>query len=307
MDALIAEAREAQVKQTGFTQMKSDPRLEQRFRESVVVLRDPETGKTIQTLEQTLFIYFEYQFSEALGRSKSSLRTKALTSKAFYHWLSGYSRDRGSGKPGDAFCARYDIIDPTTGEAAKFTAHDVRHWLDTMYENGGLSQEQIAIVFNRQGTASNSVYDQTGFDVRKGRLRDAVAGRAIVGHVGEVFERIAAEDREEAAQYLETALRFYNPMPHGICQLNWALEPCPNALSCFACSNESNEVQALCEHLIIDTGDKSQMAEVRLIHNNARNKLRILEEEGLESSPQFERESRILTATLEVLEREARS
>jgi len=299
LSKLIDEARVSQIEQRSFYAPRRDKKLEARFHFKPEVLRNPESGETVLELHNALFITFKNQLSDS-HRSDIE-RVVAVSTKQFSDWLSGYGRDRGTGKAGDAVCARLDILDPRSGEPARFTNHDFRHWLETAYENGGLSQTQIATLFNRQSPATNSVYDQTNSKVRRARLQNAMVDGLLIGHAAQAFERIATESPKEAAEYLETATKFYNPMPHGICRLNWALEPCPHTLSCFSCEGESFDEPTPCEYLIVDTENNAQLEEIDLVHRNATAIKNLMEDEGGESSPQFERFDRIARSTAKLL------
>ncbi|SIS60255.1 hypothetical protein SAMN05421759_101703 [Roseivivax lentus] len=301
---LIAEARDAQIKQTEYPSPHQDLALEERCRVAPEVLRDPETGEAVLNLHEALFVLFKNQLSDT--HVVDTGRIKAVSINQFNHWLAGYKRDRGTGKPGDALCARLGILDPRTEEPAKLTNHDFRHWLETAYENGGMSQTQIATLFNRSSSTSNSVYDHTNSSVRRERLKDAMADGLLIGHAAEAYVRIAEESPEDATAYLESAVKFQNPMPHGICRLNWALEPCPHALSCFSCGDAQDDASEPCEHLIVDTTDAAQIDQIAQIHCNAQSIVQIMTDDGAEDSPQLAQFQRIARSTRSILTKAGR-
>lgn len=297
---LVNEARKAMLAQATFAMPEKDNELEAAYLAQREVLRDPTTGNTVLNHHEALFVTFRNQLSPYHATDENIVTP--VTTKSFNHWLAGYERDRGTGKPGDAICARLGIVDPRTGEIASFTNHDFRHWLATSYENGGLSQLQISTLFNRVSITANSVYSQTSAKIRRERLRDAMSDGLVIGHVAEAYLRIAKETPEEATEFLKTATMFYNPMPHGICRMNWAMEPCPHALSCFSCSSEPESEPVPCEHLIVDPEDASQLAEIERINRNAKAIMKVMEEEGAVSSPQYEKQDLIQRSTKQFLE-----
>ncbi|MFT6091298.1 hypothetical protein [Sulfitobacter sp.] len=297
--SLINEARTAQIMQKPFFAPRRNRELERRFHFKSCVLQDTDSGLPILELQNALFVTFKNQLS--VKHKCDVERVVAVSNGQFSNWASGYKRDRGTGKPGDAVCARLRILDPRTGEPAHFTNHDFRHWLETSYENGGLTQTQIAALFNRHSTTSNSVYDQTSSKVRRKRLQNAMVDGLLIGHAAQAFDRIAKEGPKEAAEYLETSTKFYNPMPHGICRLNWALEPCPHTLSCFSCDDENFDDSKPCVHLIVDTTNEAQLDEIDLIHRNASEVMNQIEEIGGEASPQYVRFDRIARSTASLL------
>lgn len=136
---------------------------------------------------------------------------------------------------------------------------------------------------------------------RRERLRAAISEGDVIGHVPKVYSRLAKETPSEAAEFLVTATKFYNPMPHGICRMNWALEPCPHSLSCFSCGSDDDGRPTPCEHLIVDCGDKGQVAEIEQINRNAGAVKRIIEEEGAVSCPQYEKFDLVQRSTEKLL------
>lgn len=301
---LIAEARDAQITQREYPCPHRDLALEERFRVAPEVLRDPETGAAVLNLHEALFVLFKNQLSDT--HAVDTGRIKAVSINQFNHWLAGYKRDRGTGKSGDALCARLGILDPRTDTPAKFTNHDFRHWLETAYENGGLSQTQIATLFNRSSSASNSVYDHTHSAVRRERLKDAMADGLLVGHAAEAYAQIAEDSPDDASAYLESATKFQNPMPHGICRLNWALEPCPHTLSCFSCGDAEDDTSEPCEHLIVDVTDADRIDEIARIHRNAQSIVQIMAGDGADDCPQHTQFQRIARSTRSLLDKAKR-
>ncbi len=302
---LIDEAREAQLAQCKFRYPLRDQDFEDQYRLIPDVLNDPATGEATLSLHEALFVTYRNQFSSA--HEVDTGRVGAVSKAQFNHWLAGYGRDRGTGLPGDAVCARLGIVDPRTDQPAKFSNHDFRHWLETAYENGGLSQTQIATLFNRSFTNANSGYDQTDSKVRRARLKDAMADGLLIGHAAVAYARIAEDSPDEAASYLEAATKFQNPMPHGICRLNWALEPCPHALSCFSCGDAQDSDADPCEHLIVDVSDEAQSDEIARINRNAASIVRIMSEDGAEDGPQFDHFQRIARSTRGILAKAGRA
>jgi transposase len=301
---LIDEAREAQLSQSEYGRPNDDLYLESKYRAAQNILSDPASGKTVLNLAEALFVTFKNQMS--VCHKVDPERVQAVSFGQFNNWLAGYARDRGTDRPGEAVCARLDIFDPRTEEPAKLTNHDFRHWLETAYENGGLSQTQIATLFNRSSTKANAGYDQTNSKLRRERLKDALTDGFLLGHAAEAYVQIAKNSPEEAADYLEAATKFYNPMPHGICRLNWAMEPCPHALSCFSCGDAQDDASEPCEHLIIDIANRAQIEEIARIHRNAQSIAQIMYEDGANGSPQFAQFQRIARSTRFILDKVGR-
>ncbi|MGR3499623.1 MAG: hypothetical protein ACU0E9_12115 [Limimaricola soesokkakensis] len=301
LDDLLDEARKAMLDGIPFNAPGFDPEFEDQYRFNTQVLKDPDTGNEVLGMHEALLVIFEGQLSEAHATKND--RVVHYSASHLTHWLSGYTRDLGTGKSTDALCARFGICDPRTGETAKLTIHDLRHWISTAYENGGLTPVQIATLFNRKSPSANSIYNQTSVASRRERLKDALKEGRILGHAAQAYAQIAEESPDEARAYLKTATKFYNPMPHGVCTLNWALEPCPHALSCFSCGEAKSADDEPCEHLIIDPEDPYQVAEVERISENAATFCKLLSEMSGVHGPQYKQYKKVERSTASLLKR----
>lgn len=299
IDQIIHQARAGQIGQCEFEGPKEDDVLEKRFQLSTVLLRDPNTDRPALMMRDALLTTFKCQFAGSQKEDRS--RVAVIAPAEIGHWLNGYKRDIGTGKPGDSALSRLGIKDPRTQLVLKFTLHDLRHWLSTAYENGGLTQEMIATLFNRNTPSSNSVYNQTSDKTRRKRLKNAIADGIMIGHAARAYSKLADEDSDAATAYLEAATKFYNPMPHGICRLNWSLEPCKHALSCFSCAEDEKGEPIPCELLVVDPEDQSQVVDIQRINRNAAAVKSLLAEEGMENAPQYSHFDAIEKSTLRFL------
>lgn len=123
-----------------------------------------------------------------------------------------------------------------------------------------------------------------------------------MGHAASAHARLAQESPEEAETYLATATKFYNPMPHGICLLNWASEVCPHSLSCLSCTGNERAEPQPCEFLIIDREDPQQVAEIERVNRNAAAVTAIMAEDSMTASPQFAHYENVWKTTERILE-----
>ena len=278
--AIIEEAQRFHSRGESFPAPAHDPELEERFRRKFTLVQD-KSGSTVLEAHEALLL------KRRRGKKDDFL---AITAGDLAKWL--FRRDRGS------VFERLGILDPRTGSIAKFTWHDVRHWLDTQYERGGLTQQQIALIFGRKDLKQNATYDQTPSRERASRLRKAVRDGQITGLIPDTYSRLSEVSRERAEEYLAAATRIINIMPHGLCTLNWAMNPCPHFLSCFTCGGgEAN--QGPCEHLIIDENDSCQVDEIKRLRSEAQHALTVIPSE----SPMFDRYLRVFTNTTLKLEK----
>lgn len=179
------------------------------------------------------------------------------------------------------------VIDPNTGDVAKFTWHDLRHWLDTTYKQGGLSDLQVNIILGRKDHKQGEVYDHTPALDRSTvihKLMEKIRQNEAIGMVQDTFNEISLTDRKSAEEFLRAAVRVVNPMPHGGCLHNLALKPCPHSLSCLVDGTSHDP----CDHLVIDSNNEAQFVELKWVKTNAETMQKHFESTGGELSPQYE-------------------
>lgn len=304
-DVVVAVVREAQGAQlAGEVVPMPTPRpdLVKRFQHKRPVALTTSKGATVLLAQDALFVLEKNALSEHKATREEGID---LVSPAdLSRWLSGEKRSRGTRNFEDAATSRLGVLDPRTGQPATFTWHDIRHWLNTTYENGGLSQDQIAMMFNRRSTAGNSPYSHTNHGVRADRLRETIREQKAEGHITRAAAALADVDRAKAEAYLRATTRTHNPMPHGVCTLNWAAEPCPHHLSCFSChSDPKTQAPVPCEHLVVDLADPAQKAEVERLHQTATETVAQMDRLDLHEGPQFHHHTRIAEATAHLLKR----
>jgi len=248
--------------------------LERRFKRIIHPVVETKDGKPVLQPEEAMFILAKYQLSESRGTKADNF--SLLDSGQFIRWFCGEKRSLGTKKPEDSCFSRLDIFDPKTGEIAKFTSHDIRHWLTTFYLEGGMPSDQVALLFNRSAN-QNDTYDQTSSKTRLNNMRQAIRDGGAMGHVADTFHEIAEYSREEAEQYLEASTLQLNLMPHGGCSLNWGVKACPNHNGCF------NGDNGVCEHLCVDPTDEKTKEELSRMVGETETALQVIPEQ----SPQY--------------------
>ena len=275
---IVSEAIEAQIYGRPMAVPSDSESVLDKFRRRpMVVLRCHRSGQVLLYARDALCTVFRDQLT---AYDTQQGRVQVASPTMLSHWLGGQWRSKGNKTREDALFSRFGVIDPRTGDVANVTVHDLRHWLTTAYANGGLSKDQMTIVFNRKNADSHSSYLQTSSEERTARLREATTEGRVLGHHANTYARLAEESPEEASLYIEGALKFYNPMPHGICTLNMALEACPHSLRCFSCNNDGVGSGKACEHLIVDPANESQRVEITRINANAASMIALLKKMG---------------------------
>lgn len=283
---IIDEAQQLQLVAQNFPAPPFNETFETEFNRAYRPLIKDENGKPLIYPHEALLVLEKYALTDS--RSTVEGDFKVVTDKDFSRWLSGEARSRGTGNAEDSCFSRLEIIDPRHEELAKFTNHDIRHWLNTLYQNGGLTDDQVALMFNRKYKSQNAVYDQTSNKVRTERLKNSIRERKALGQITETYHRIAEYSRDEAEAYLQAVTRMVNPMPHGVCTLSWSTNPCPHHLSCFGCDEGGP-----CEHLEVDTNNQGHIDEITRLAREQDLKISAIEDQGVESSPQLDHAKRV--------------
>ncbi len=262
---IIDDAKICQIAGGSYPNPEPRPDLELKYRftgyTSLIV---DKNENPILKAEDALFVLRKYALTDA--RETKSSEISYVDDAMFARWLSGEKKSRGTRSNQDSCFSRLSILDPRTEEVAAFVWHDIRHWLNTMYHKGGLSEDQIALIFGRK-VSSNSIYDQTDMDTRISRLRESVRTGKVFGHMASTYNRIAEHSRDKAERYLAARTIMVNPMPHGLCSNNWSATPCPHHLGCFTGDHEQSD--GVCEHLEVEPDDSESIEEIERINREA--------------------------------------
>ncbi|MEE4246977.1 MAG: hypothetical protein V2I33_16310 [Kangiellaceae bacterium] len=289
INQVLEDALQMQLRGKVYPLPDFDEALEKQYARTIEPLITDGENKAILYLHDALLVLPKYYLSEQRAtdyRDISILRDRAIAS-----WMAGEKRSYGTKNHEDSVFSRLGIIDEDTDEPVKMTSHDIRHWLNTVYQQGGLSQDQIALIFNRKVKKQNQTYDQTSNAERQRRIRAAIKDNEALGRIADNYTAIADYSRDEAEDYLEAVTRMINPMPHGLCMLDWSTTPCPHHLSCFDC--DSSEPSP-CEHLIIDKKSDEQIIEIQRIHKESNLIVEALELQDLTDSPQIKHHKRVI-------------
>ena len=83
------------------------------------------------------------------------------------------------------------------GRPIEITTHQFRHWLNTLAQQGGMSQMEIARWSGRKDVAQNADYDhRSGFEMAK-RARELLAKGRVHGPIAEIHNRLPPVRRED--------------------------------------------------------------------------------------------------------------
>jgi hypothetical protein len=271
---IIDDARDNyQLKGIGYPCPKYNQELEQKFKRVINPLITSKNGAPLLQPEDALFLTLKYQLTESRNIKPNDY--KLITCSDISRWFCGCSRSFGTKNHEDSCFSRLGIIDPKTGKIAKYSSHDIRHWLTTYLLEGGMPGDQVALLFNRSAS-QNDTYDQTSSKTRLNNMRQAIRDGGAIGHVVDTYHSIAVNSRNEAEKYLEASTLQLNLMPHGGA-LNWGMKACQNHNGCF------NGIDGLCENLCIDIKNQETKIELDRMMRETKTALAVIPEQ----SPQY--------------------
>ncbi len=200
----------------------------------------------------------------------------------------------------ESLFSKYNIVDPRTGLVADFTWHDLRHWMQTIYMKGGLTDAQASLLAGRKLATQASVYDQTLSKDRSmalSEMRDAIREGKVHGVVPSTYVELKVSNEPAAEQYLIASTQSISWMPHGSCSLNVVLTPCQNHLSCFV----DGATGGCCSKLGISSDDNIAEKELEKVLGNGTAMMEHLRAIGGEFSPQFKHFERVCKNVQELL------
>lgn len=174
---------------------------------------------------------------------------RLLTDQQISDFLSGRNSERGTTR---SVFDRYGFTE-ADGSPIKLTSHMFRHWLNTIFEQGGLGQHEIARWFGRKDIGQNAVYDHVTGMEKAEEVHRLMEGGKMRGPMAEIHEMLDPVDR---AAFRDTAIATAHTTDLGACATDWSLVPCPDHGSCARCS----------EHLIVK-GDLKQKARAEELLN----------------------------------------
>lgn len=130
------------------------------------------------------------------------------------------------------------------GKPLAVRSHQLRHWLNTLAQQGGISQMEIARWSGRRDTGHNAAYDHTSAVEMAANARNLLLKGKVKGAVAEAHARLPLARREA---FREAQFATAHTTDLGMCVNDWSLNPCMEHGSCAGCS----------QHLVVK-GDQDQ-------------------------------------------------
>ncbi len=119
------------------------------------------------------------------------------------------------------------------GHPLRMNSHQFRHWLNTLAQEGGLSEAEIARWMGRRSLAQNASYDHVPPAKLAKRLREKLRKGEAAGPVADRIRRIKDPVRRE--EFIRTVAPTAHATDLGGCLHDWSSLPCDKHGSCADC------------------------------------------------------------------------
>ena len=125
--------------------------------------------------------------------------------------------------------ARRNIKD-ADGKVIRIKTHAFRHWLNTIANDGGLSDVELARWMGRKDMRQNDAYKHGTVAQRVGRAKELIQNGQLVGPVADIASSLPVTERDA---FLDAAVEAVHITPFGVCVHNFAATPCKHHLNCL--------------------------------------------------------------------------
>jgi len=152
------------------------------------------------------------------------------------------------------------------GDPLRATTHQFRHWLNTLAQEGGLSQIEISRWMGRRTIDDNAAYDhQTGFQLAK-RVRDRIDRGEAAGSAVTTLRRI--KDPVRRSEFGQSLVASAHVTDIGVCVQDLSALPCERHRECTTCNDH-----------FIQKGDEQQRHRAQQIFDEAQLMLQLAKAE----------------------------
>lgn len=183
------------------------------------MLRLPN-GK-IQTLSQSLCVVFFEQLRCYHASSKWLVRPISETNIS--NFICGAKNIK-------TVFEKYNYLD---SDGSKFTirSHAFRHLLNTLANEGGLTDVELAWWFGRKSLKDNQEYDHRTAEQLTEKTRQMMLSGDIVGSIANAARQLSIVEAEE---FVKTHVNAVHHTPYGLCMHDFAQTPCEKHLNCLS-------------------------------------------------------------------------
>jgi hypothetical protein len=217
--------------------------------ESVLLAEQPDLSRSSLPLTLSEYLFLVPLNLFHMEKATNPCVVTFLTDGQIRDFLGG--RVQGSDRVPSVF-ERFGFTEPD-GTPMAMTSHMFRHWLNTLAQQGGMGQHEIARWFGRKDIGQNAAYDHVSGMQYAEQVRGMMERGQIRGPIADIYDRLPPVDREP---FRESVLATVHTTDIGMCINDWSLAPCPNHGSCADCG----------DHLI-KKGDAEQMVRAEILLN----------------------------------------
>jgi hypothetical protein len=121
------------------------------------------------------------------------------------------------------------------GTPIAIRSHQFRHYLNTLAQNGGLSELDIAKWSGRKDIGQNSAYNHMSDRDVQSRLTELIEGEARARGKEMVVARVNIVPR---AKFAEMGIQAAHTTDFGFCAHDYALSPCQVHMDCINCNEQ---------------------------------------------------------------------
>lgn len=145
----------------------------------------------------------------------------------------------------------FDRRDLTEADGTRISlrTHQSRHWRNTLYKMGGMTEIQQALAMGRKDVGQNTYYQHVALDTELAfhtafvefhsyhekvkYLQAGIVNGKIRGALAETYHDLKSRDPVRASEFLETHAGGVHVTLWGICTNDFSREPCAKHLQCF--------------------------------------------------------------------------
>lgn len=197
-------------------------------------------GNILQRLSDCLCVKFEGQFNTS-DVSQNNLRPSLI----MYHDI-----QKALGGPTSIFARRNIKENDGAGNLIpiRINTHSTRHWKNTLYDLGGMSDLQQTWAMHRSVLNQTATYQhrtlvestsiQRNFldlslNEKTRLLRNGIQAGTIQGPLTQTYHALVNNQPGKAEDFLRTHAVGIQITPWGICGNDFTLAPCPKYLQCY--------------------------------------------------------------------------
>ena len=204
------------------------------------------------------------------GRPTLNGTVTLLTQGQFDDYLTDRSGGPRSVEGTLSIFSRLGYVD-SNGSPLSATTHQFRHWLNTLAQEGGLSQVEISRWMGRRSIDDNAAYDhQTGFQLAK-RIRERIDSGEATGSAVTTLRQM--KDPVRRAEFRQSLVASAHVTDIGVCVQDLSALPCERHRECTTCNDH-----------FIEKGNTEQRDRAQEIFDTAQLMVRLAEAEQQDES-----------------------